>query len=302
MSTKARKTKLIKYNIKERGYKHNGQSRNNVDVQSMVDRINGAQTQELVDKGVLYGYYGHDIRKRFGMVPPETAIVDGKKIMLEPALRTVMIKAYSNGDVEHIQEFLDNDSGEFARRQYVAKIGGFSSAQNYNKYSSPLAVTGFYGMDYATQTNYATNVGDGQLFDGLVMPDDYEAPMFDSLAELPIHESNQIMMLDSLIAQTYDMIKGQIYLSNALFDSQDALGHALQQQQALADKKARYEALRAKRDLQRVDDLRFTVRAFDSIEAEAEQFLAKKISNEREALEAAKQAPAKMPKWLRVFG
>lgn len=302
MGTKARKTKLIKYNIKERGYKHNGQNRNNVDVQSMVDRINGAQTQELVDKGILYGYYGHDIRKRFGMVPPETAIVDGKKIMLEPATRTLLVKAYGNGDVEHIQEFLDNDSGEFARRQYLAKIGGFSSAQNYNKHSSPLAVTGFYGMDYVAQPNYATNVGDGALFDGLVVPDDYEAPMFDSLAELPIHESNQIMMLDSLIAQTFDMIHGHIHMSNALFDSQDALGHALQQQQALADKQARYEALRAKRDQERVDDLRFTVRAFDSIEAEAEQFLVEKISREREALETAKQAPTKAPRWLRIFG
>ena len=72
------KTEILKYNLHDRGRKYTGQDRSNVDVSAMIQRINSPDTQELVSTGGLFGYYGHQIRQRFGMMPPETAMIDGK--------------------------------------------------------------------------------------------------------------------------------------------------------------------------------------------------------------------------------
>jgi len=114
--SKSRKTNTLKYDLKKRGRTVTGQDRSNVDMQAMVEQINSAKTQELVNTGSLIGFYGHQIRQRFGMFPPETAIIDGKVVRLEPAFKTKSIKAYPDGTVEHQHEFLDNESGEFAGR------------------------------------------------------------------------------------------------------------------------------------------------------------------------------------------
>jgi hypothetical protein len=290
-----RKTKLIKYNIKDRGRLHNGQDRSNVNFDSMINKINSPQVQELVASGDLYGYYGHDIRKRFGLNPPETAIVAGQKILLEPAIRTVSLKAYKNGDVEHIQEFLNNDSGEFARCQYVAKIGGFSSAQRYDPSSSPLAVSSFHGFDLVRNPNYATNVGDGVLFDGLLL-DDAGIPSFDDMSALPPDQSERFMMLDSLIAQSYQSIHTQMHLQRELGSTSDAMATLLIQQQAQMDKQARYAAIRERKNQERID-LAFSSRSFDDIQVDANAFLShgpktsKEIdsTNEQSLIDAAKK-------------
>ena len=85
------KTEILKYNLYDRGRKHTGQDRSDVDIEKMIDRINAPDTQELVKTGGLFGYYGHQIRQRFGMNPPETAMINGKKIHLEPAFRTIYL-------------------------------------------------------------------------------------------------------------------------------------------------------------------------------------------------------------------
>ena len=119
MADTARKTKKIKYNLFERGRQHSGKNRANVDMKEMINQINHPRVQEMIKSGTLYGYNGHEIRRRYGMFPPESVIIDGKVVYLESAFRTLESYADKNGDVTHVAEFLDNAAGEHARKQYL---------------------------------------------------------------------------------------------------------------------------------------------------------------------------------------
>lgn len=63
----SRKTAKITYSVKERGYQFNGQNRDDIDVQAMVKFINSPKTQELITKGNILGYYGHQVRELYGL-------------------------------------------------------------------------------------------------------------------------------------------------------------------------------------------------------------------------------------------
>ena len=149
--SKGRKTKRITFNLHERGRQFLGKDRSNVDMNEMIKQINSPQVQEMAKTGTLYGYNGHEIRKRYGMNPPDSVIVDGKVVYLERAFRTLEVYADKEGNVSHVTEFLDNPSGEYARKQYQARVGGFSSAQNYKRAGLGLIPVGFYGFDSAAQ-------------------------------------------------------------------------------------------------------------------------------------------------------
>lgn len=164
MSLKSRITKSISYNLNDRGRQHSGKDRSNVDVQGMIRKINSPHTQEQVESGSFNGFYGHQIRQRYGMIPPESVEIDGKILLLEPAIRTVSIHAAEDGTVTHKQEFYDNKSGNFALNQYVAKIGGFSTAMNYYIDGNILRPNVFGGMDYVFSPNFVDNASIG-LFD-----------------------------------------------------------------------------------------------------------------------------------------
>lgn len=220
-----KKTAKLSYNLHDRGRKYNGADRSNVDFNEMIKLINSNQVQELAQTGSLYGYYGHSIRQRFGMRPPETVVVDGKTIHLEPAFKTIEIVAHKNGQVEHINEFLDNDAGDYASRQYKAKAGGFSTAVNYKPYGAgKMMPVGFFGFDYVLQPNYTTNNGDGQLYDdiGLLLPVDADSDViacFDSLTDvesLPTERRIIATMLEREIVSLYDSIreKNELYERN----------------------------------------------------------------------------------------
>ena len=71
--SKGRKTKRITFNLHERGRQFLGKDRSNVDMNEMIKQINSPQVQEMVKTGTLYGYNGHEIRKRYGMNPPDPA-------------------------------------------------------------------------------------------------------------------------------------------------------------------------------------------------------------------------------------
>jgi len=65
---------------------------------------------------------------------------------------------------------LDNAAGEYARKQYLSRAGGFSSAQDYRRSGLGLVPVNFYGYDYVMQPNYTTNVGDAScLMDWLYL-------------------------------------------------------------------------------------------------------------------------------------
>jgi len=190
MST-GRKTKEIKFNIKDRGRQFTGQSRNNVDYQTWIDMINSPQTQEMIGTGGLYGYYGHQFRILFGLDVPETAIIGGKQVSITPAVRTISMSADQDGNITHRQEFLDTAEGEHAMRKYKAQIGGFSAANDYEEINGIIYPTQSYGMDYVLQPNFINNIGDGMLLDGLHGPTIRESLELSALTLLDsIHSTN----------------------------------------------------------------------------------------------------------------
>jgi hypothetical protein len=172
-SMASRITKKLEYNLKDTGRVLTGKDRSNVDVQSMIDKINSRVMQEEVDAGDIKGFCGHQIRQLYGIRPPESVIIDGRTIYLEPAIRTVSLKALDDGTVIHRQEFYENEAGEHVYRQYKAKVGGFSTAVNYFVDGPVLKPNIFAGIDYVFSPNFLENASIG-LFDsasgGEMMP------------------------------------------------------------------------------------------------------------------------------------
>ena len=144
-------TKIIKYNLKDRGRKYRGRDRH-FDIDAIVKAINSPACQERVRKRDMLGYYGHWARIKFGILPAEGGLEGGKPAIVEPALVTTLLQAYPDGTVEHRAEFLDTDSGKIAARLFQNRVGGFSSAID-------AAAPAFYGFDYVLEPNYSTNRG-----------------------------------------------------------------------------------------------------------------------------------------------
>ncbi|RSN83361.1 hypothetical protein EA770_07140 [Acinetobacter baumannii] len=273
---KGRKTKKITYNLYERGRMHSGKDRSNVDMKEMIKRINDPLVQDMIKSGTFFGYNGHEIRQRYGMNPPDTVIIDGKVVYLERSIRTLESYAEPNGDVTHVHEFLENESGEYARKQYLARAGGFSSAQNYKRAGLGLIPVGFYGFDYVMQPNYATNVGDGQLFDGLAIPEEQDGVVasFDDatdITQLSAADALIAHLLEQQIVRDFDNIRIQSQLLNMngqALDQIDVLSHQI------ANKEKR-EALQAQRQHDLYTGMVGEVRSFDSVCEEADNLLTK---------------------------
>lgn len=157
-------TGLIRYNLKDRGRVHVGTPRR-FNIPRFMALVNGAKVQEMVRKGDMFGYLGHDIRRRFGLYPPEVALENGEVVPLEPAFVTTYIKAYDDGTVEHKARFLDTPLGKKAQEWHIAKTGGFSSVVAPNE-ENPTA---FWGFDYVLSPNFHGNRGyavmDGAAYD-----------------------------------------------------------------------------------------------------------------------------------------
>lgn len=301
-----RKTKLLKYDLKDRGRKLTGQDRSNVDIAAMVDQINSPKTQEMVNTGSLVGFYGHQIRQRFGLFPPETALIDGKAVRLEPAFKTNLIKANLDGTVEHQHEFLDNESGEFARRQYLANGGGFSTAVTYRPSGTKLIPTVFAGFDFVWQPNYATNVGDGQLFDGLFVPENGDGgiPLFDSATDAQRLDPATAMLAHALerqIIQNFDSIHSQIALSTHAEQAIDQVGALLEENQRLRDRQAKRAALQQARQQDIYDGMSGKTRPFDEVVEEAQQFAQIQQQQKKDLFDAVDDEQKKEPyKWLKI--
>lgn len=142
---------VIKYNLKERGREHRGVKRD-FDIRSIVAAINSPACQERVKTRGMLGYYGHWPRLRFGLEPAEGGIAEGKAQAIEPALVTTMLRAHSDGTIEHQSEFLDTPTGQLAARMYANRVGGFSSAIDVNRPE-------FFGFDWVNDPNFSTNRG-----------------------------------------------------------------------------------------------------------------------------------------------
>lgn len=266
----SRVTKPITYSLKDRGYKIAGKDRTNVDVRAMVDTLNSPVVQEIIANGAMYGYYGHEIRQRFGMIPPETATLEGRLVRLEPACRTVELSATKDGTVTHKQEFLENDAGEHAYQNYKGKVGGFSIASNYKPtQSGMLAPSQFGGFDYTRQPNFATNTSYG-LFDSAFVEDDEQSANIAAVIT---------PYLDREIVAIYDSIARESALNNHLNMSLDRVV-----QLELENQKLRQRAqakLRRQKEVQEAlfDSAICPTMPFDEAVEKANAFLSKQISD-----------------------
>lgn len=149
------KTDTITYNLAERGRRFRGANRDYAkpaNLARLVSVINGGSVQERVKNRDMFGYLGHDVRKWFGLIPPECLLHEGKWICIEPAFVTVSLKSYKDGTVEHVEEFSDSYGGEIAQRMYKSRMGGFSTVIDEAK-------PDYLGADYVKEPNYTTNRG-----------------------------------------------------------------------------------------------------------------------------------------------
>ena len=244
----SKKTRTITYNLADRGRAHNGVDRSDLDIRSAVNRINAPDVQELVSSGDLYGYYGHELRARFGMNPPDVWVnpQTGENIRIEPALRTIELSADNDGNVTTRHEFLDTDSGKYSQRLYANNAGGFSSAmlRRMNE-AGKYEVTGFAGFDYVRQPNYNTNRGDG-MFDSLFWIEDAEEMAFDGMANVTPERAALMAALETAIIHQYDSMATAIHsdmmISHYQKEALNAQDLFIARQNQLANVKARQQA------------------------------------------------------------
>lgn len=186
------RTGIIRFNLAERGRTARGVERN-FDTATAARLINSPAVQERVKHGDMIGYFGHWPRVKFGLNAAEGGIVGGKHVSVEPALRTVYLKAFPDGTVEHEEEFLDTASGKIAARLYASKAGGFSSAIRAPQVGSKAIPSEFHGFDYVLEPNYSTNRGYDVALDGVEGDE-----VFDAVAEQQAILDQCSTMLDSM--------------------------------------------------------------------------------------------------------
>lgn len=291
-----KKTKTIVYNLADRDRQFTGVDRSDMDIRSMIERINAPDVQELVANGDLYGFYGHEIRARFGMNPPDVWINPntGESIRIEPAIRTIKLSADSDGNVSTKHEFLDTDPGRYSERLYSNKVGGFSTAITRVLGANGLyEVTKYAGSDYVRQPNYNTNRGGG-VFDSLTWIDDTEGMAFDSLVELSPHQTMVKRALEMAIGYQYDSIEAELrsdlMVSHYQREAMAAQDAYLLREQQLANIAKR----RIARTDEVYDNLLCPSESFDAQAAKWDSFAGMGTSDrDLQTIESAKQNKAK---------
>lgn len=152
-------TQVITYNLKDTGRRLT-QSKRNYDIDGAVILLNSPTVQEGVANGDYFGYFGHWIRELLGLDPQEGGFVDGKLVLVEPALVLKKISAKANGDVSFQVQFLDTPMGNMARRIYSQKKGGFSIVWDfYRQDNGSLLPYQLWGMDMVLTPNFTKNRG-----------------------------------------------------------------------------------------------------------------------------------------------
>lgn len=291
-----KRTGSITYNLAERGRKHNGTDRSDLDIRSMVNCINAANTQELVKSGDLFGYYGHEVRARFGMNPPDKWVnpQTGEIIRIEPALRTIELSADGDGNVTTKHEFMETDDGKYAQNLYASNAGGFSSAIVRKRAASGLyEVTSFNGFDYVRQPNYNTNRGDG-MFDSLFWLEEEEELMFDSLQSLTPSQAATKAALESAILHQRDSIATAVHSEIMIGHYQNEAMTAQQSHLTRQQKVAAMRARQAERKQEVYDSLICPSVPFDGMSADWDSFTSLGTSDrDMRTIDDAKKAQSK---------
>ena len=278
-----KKTKLITYNLKDRGrLDTTGINRNDVDIQSWINAINSPVAQELVNSGDMLGYYGHETRQRFGIMPPDTFVNDaGETIIIEPAIRTILQSADNDGNVTVQYEFMNTTHGKFALQLYETNVGGFSGVAYRNPAKNSAGkheVTGSYGGDYVKQPNYNTHRGNAQ-FDALILDSEECQAMYDSLVQASPQKAMLNRALETAIMSQYDSIATVMQANNLIEHYQN---EAMSAQSELIAKHKRAETKRAmieRRKNEVYDSLICPSRPFNEVMAQYDSFTAKGTSD-----------------------
>jgi len=162
----SKRTGVIRYNLNDIKRSFTGQKRD-IDIPAAMRLFNGVALQESIQKGDVYGYIGHQYREKYGLDVPETVMVEGVPVVLEPAVRTIYLKCYPNGDVEHEQEFLNSAPGRVGARLWDSKAYGFSSAIYAPEEGGLRVPKGYFGMDLVRAPNYDNNRGYAVMLDSV---------------------------------------------------------------------------------------------------------------------------------------
>ena len=228
----SKKTKLITYNLSNRGRPDSIGFKRDVNVKAWVDFINSSDVQHVVESGDMYGYIGHEIRQRFGLRPPDSFVdPSGKVVYIEPAFRTIKLSANEGGDVSAQHEFLDTDLGKYAAQRYHSKAGGSSTGVQTGNSENGSILLDFAGFDQVLMPNYNHNRGNG-TFDSLKIIEVGGDVQFDGANSQ--HQAMLNSALEVAIACQYDSIQSFIATQNMaelhqqeIQDAYDAV-HALQ--------------------------------------------------------------------------
>jgi hypothetical protein len=194
-------TKMITYNVHDRGRKETGQARC-FDTAALARLVNGKAMQESVKLGDVQGYFGHWPRVKFGMQTQEGGVLDGKAVSLPLAVRCTHLSCDNEGNITHQHEFLDTHEGRLASSLYDSNTGGFSSAIDAVPRTNPSIPTAFYGFDFVLAPNYSGNRGHRAVLDGVSSQESEEREDMMALLDAVAEESSiALSMFDALQAQ-----------------------------------------------------------------------------------------------------
>ena len=300
MIGKGNKTAPITFNLKDRGRQHTGQSRNNVDIQAWINLINSPKTQESVKNGDLLGYIGHELRVLYGMAVPDMLIDPTTNRILEisPAVKTIYLSCDQEGNVTHQQEFLDTPEGQFAKRQYVAQIGKFSAATSKKTVNGLIIPTQMHGFDVVKMSNYATNKGNGELLDSIMLIDEESEPMFDSAQDLP-KTASELAMLDSIF-NFYDVMQESNFHYDLAERNAALVAEKEKQIEEIRNKSARRKQLIQERNDEMLDSALCPTKDIDDYLKEQDGFLLDSVAQGVEVAEDFKEDKPK--KVVNMFG
>ena len=223
------KTGVITYNLTDRGRRFRGSDRNYAkpeNLHKLVNVINSGGVQEKVQEGDMLGFRGHEVRRIMGLIPQECILHNGKWLCADPALKTIYLKAFPDGTVEHEAEFIDNEHGRKCWEWYQKDVGGFSSAIDEQKPT-------FGGFDYVWEPNYTKNRK--AVFDDAANDDwavamaehqDYVEMVFDAVSNTLKLRSNEMSALllqreqDLMLAyETIEYQKQEAEKPSLIFDA-----------------------------------------------------------------------------------
>lgn len=222
-------TEIIRYNLHDRRRKHVGQTRH-FNTAKLAAIVNGVRIQEMVKKGDLVGYLGHDVRRQFGLNPPEAAIENGQFVPIEPAFVTTYIKIHDDGTVEHKARFLDTPLGIKAQEWHLAGLGGFSSVVAPDE-ENPRD---FHGFDYVRSPNFHGNRGYAVMDDTAYSTELNRLTSKQKFHELQARQMEQQAVMDALF-QTVQHIPQMAQQHQQLLATIDSLAAQLDDTQRERD-------------------------------------------------------------------